>query len=264
MRDYALRFDTSKFKDLDSYALLACQDYNLTNHSNWFGEFRSGMAGFWGRLHGVASNFADVHSWGRIHINRAESLIASTFFNMDSAIECLAYSLNALGYAALPHSFWNINDPQVLKNISPLAFFGDNQIKPKIVAEGVETIFPTIVETWSRHRESLFDVIVAHHDASKHRKSVFVGGQVRTDPPQDLLDQLGIKRGSSEQFVVAPMAEILLKQDPKDTGTIAIPQQPRTLELLASEFVDFISESGAAALTDAKANIFLNESELRE
>ena len=59
------------------------------------------------------------------------------------------------------------------------------------------------------------------------------------------------------------MAEILLQEDAKAAGNATIPEGRPTLEDLAHEFVDWVTESGSAALVDAKANIPLNEPKLR-
>ena len=39
MSDFILHFDTTAFEQLDEFALLAHQDYNLANQGDWFGLF---------------------------------------------------------------------------------------------------------------------------------------------------------------------------------------------------------------------------------
>ena len=36
---YKLYLELNSFKELDEFALLACQDYNYNNTNNWFLEF---------------------------------------------------------------------------------------------------------------------------------------------------------------------------------------------------------------------------------
>ncbi len=40
--NFVLDFDLHAFDELDQFALLACQRYNLGNDTDWFGTFRGG------------------------------------------------------------------------------------------------------------------------------------------------------------------------------------------------------------------------------
>ena len=111
MSKYEISFESSDYGRLDEFALLACQDYNLGNQGEWFGSFRGGLYGFHSRLHGLATHYNTVHAW--IPVPRVpsetEHLLASIFFCMDSAIECLTFSVNALGYAIRPKLFRDVD-----------------------------------------------------------------------------------------------------------------------------------------------------------
>ena len=104
MTDFSLQFDSAPFEALDQLALLARQDYNLGGAGDWFGEFRGGLYGFYGRLHGVQIHYSEVHAWlprARIPTD-TEYQLTTILFQMDSALECLTFALNALGWAAQP------------------------------------------------------------------------------------------------------------------------------------------------------------------
>lgn len=82
------------------------------------------------------------------------------------------------------------------------------------VSGGISQLFPGFKSLWGNH-ETLVESIMAQHDVSKHRKPIYVGGQLRNDPPQALLDRLSLKQGSAALALITPHAEILLMPDPK-------------------------------------------------
>jgi hypothetical protein len=136
MSDFVLQFDLAPYRRLDRFALLACQDYNLGNVTDWFGTFRGGLAGFNSRTYGVETHFRLVHAWlpKRRGPLETEYHIASIFFNMGSAIECLTFALNALGFAALPGRFRDVTDDRQLRSVTPWDILGkhnsDTSIAP--------------------------------------------------------------------------------------------------------------------------------------
>jgi hypothetical protein len=192
--DFVLRFDTAAFEQLDQFALLVCQDYNLGNQGNWFGTFRDGLYGFYARLYGVAVHYQIVHAWLPAVRSPMETEyhLASIFFNLDSAIECLTFALNTLGYAAMPSSFRNVSDVRALKRIGPKDLLGDplaNPPRPPLA--GYCTIFPNVQLLW-QSEHILLNRIVEQHDVSKHRQTIFVGGMARLDPPIGFYESHGI------------------------------------------------------------------------
>ena len=112
MTDFSLQFDSAPFEALDQLALLARQDYNLGGAGDWFGEFRGGLYGFYGRLHGVQIHYSEVHAWlPRVRIPKdTEYQLTTILFQMDSALECLTFALNALGWAAHPSGFFDVTE----------------------------------------------------------------------------------------------------------------------------------------------------------
>jgi len=268
MSDFILHFDTAAFEQLDQFALLVCQHYNLGNQGDWFGTFRGGLNGFYARLYGVALHYQTVHVWLPTvrSPKEIEYHLASIFFNLDSAIECLIFALNALGYAAMPSSFRDVSDVRALKRICPKDLLGDPSTNPpRLPLAGYATIFPNVQLLWQR-KLILLNRIVEQHDVSKHRKTIFVGGMARLDPPIGFYESLSIPDDVAIRAQFWPMAEIILQNDPKLPRAERTPQPAADhvhLETLATEFVDFIRGMGNKALTDAQATIAIPEQSFR-
>lgn len=266
--DILLPFDMSPFQSLDEFALLACQKYNLGNETDWFTTFRGGLFGFHARIHGVAEHFHAVHAWlpKPRSPKELECHLASIFFNMDSATECLTFALNAVGYAAEPGLFRDVTNSQELRMISPIDIIGIRDItSPRPLQKGYSRIFPTFQEYWIANRDLLF-IIFDQHDVSKHRSTIFKSGKVRRDPPFSFYEKLGIEDMPRLQVLFSPMAEIKLRRSPKEPVIRRTPHSESVenriiLESAANQFCEFINESGVRALNDAKTNIQLPHQE---
>lgn len=263
--DYVLDFDLTAFSRLDDFALLACQEYNLRNDSDWFGTFRGGLYGFYSRIHGIAVHYHLVHSWiARPRLpTETEYHVASVLFNMDSALECLIYAINALGYAASPGNFRDVTSRQQLALIVPRDILGmPTANPPKEPLKGYSEIFPG-TQTHCMANRSLVQTVVELHDVSKHRQAIYVGGMARLDPPLGFYESL-VAGDRSKEALFWPSAEIILRPDPKSPNASRTPAERHecpTLEGLADEFVGFIHQLGRRALADAKANIELPHKE---
>jgi len=263
-----LNFDLSDFDDLDNFALLARQDYNLGNPGQWFGSFRGGLYGFQSRIYGLVEHFSQVHGW----ITRArfphevEYHLVSSFFFMDSAIECFVFAINALGYASKPELFRDITSRRGLAQIKPSDVYGNftRHEGRSITVEGYCETFPTVQEYWKGKGE-LISSIVNHHDVSKHRQTIFTGGMSRTDAPKDFYESIGVPDDPAARAIFWPMKEILLQSDPKqpshenDPSTSSAKQ---TFEDLTFDYQEFILVTGALALKDARNNISLKHKKL--
>jgi hypothetical protein len=245
MSKYALNLDFSSYDGLNNLALLAHREYNLGNEGDWFGEFRGGLYGFYSRLDGVTRHFAQAHDGvpsGKIYAE-CEYHLASIFFHMDSALECLAFAINALGWAVDPDGFRNVTDAKAIRQISSLDILG----KTKPPRTGYPKIFPTVQKTWLS-REELIVQVRDLHDVSKHRKTIVLGGQGKSVPPNNLVR----------------MAEIPLKDTPKLPSVqrrCRVNAKGELLENLVPEFAAFINTTGSAAIRDAQANIKLKPKE---
>ncbi len=261
MSGFSLFFDNTKFQLLDQFAQLVRQDYNLGNKGDWFGTFRGGLYGFYARLYGITVHYYLVHAWlptPRLP-TETEYHLSSILFNMDSAIECLTFALNALGYVVAADSFRDVSDAGALKKVSPKDIFGDPSASPPLSPlDGYTTIFPAVVSLWQSKR-TLLNRVIELHDVSKHRQTIYVGGKAREDAPTGFYESLG---SSPHTALFWPMAELILKHDPK-TPHVNRKSQPVDgrilLETLAPEFVDFIRETGEAAFNEAKTKIVIPE-----
>lgn len=263
---YILNFKLTSFDELDSFALLACQKYNLGNDTVWFNSFRGGLYGFYSRIYGIAEHYRLVHSW--IPRQRLPTDIeyhsASILFNMDSAFECFIYALNALGHATSPRDFRDVTSRQQLIAIVPQDILGvPSATSSKKPLKGYSKIFPS-TQTYCLENYSLLKTIVDLHHVSKHRRTIYSGGRVRSDPPPGFYESLGIAGKGRGRVVFCPAEEIILKLDPKAPDTDRIPAKRNecpTIEGLSNKYVNFIHQLGRYALADAKANIELSHTE---
>jgi len=267
--DFSVQFDLSPFEALDQLALLARQDYNLGGAGDWFGEFRGGLYGFYARMYGVQRHYYEVHAWlPRVRIpTETEYHLSSILFQMDSALECLAFALNALGWIVMPAGFRDVTDAKALKRISPLDIVGDATKTPPIAPlAGFQTVFPTIQGAWQNEAQ-LIAQIRELHDVSKHRRTIFVGGQARLDPPDGFFEALRLPDNANRRAPLWPMAEIILKDDPKLPAIHRTPRavrQGELLEDLVPSFATLIKTIGVATLADPQAKVPLKERQFRK
>jgi len=268
MLEFSLTVDTAPFEELDQLALLARQYYNLGGDGDWFGEFRGGLYGFYARLYGVRSHYVEVHAW-RPHIRiptDTEYHLTSILFQMDSALECLIFALNALGWAAVPSGFRNVAEAKALRSISPVDILGEpTGAHTREPQPGYAKVFPRLQALW-QSQTALITQIRDLHDVSKHRQTIFVGGKARSDPPEGFYEVLGIPNDPGRRAVFWPMAEIILKHDPKAPAIDRTPkqvEQGELLEDLVPSFASLMNASGKAVLEDARANVPLNERQFR-
>lgn len=268
MPEFSVQFDLAPFEALDQLALLARQDYNLGGAGDWFGEFRGGLYGFYARLYGVQLHYSEVHAWlPRARITaETEYHLASILFQMDSALECLIFALNSLGWVVMPAGFRDVTDTKALKRISPLDILGDATKTPPIAPlAGYQTVFPAIQGAWQNEAQ-LITQVRDLHDVSKHRRTIYVGGQARLDPPDGFFEALKLPENVGSRTLFLPMAEIILKEYPKLPLVQRTPKavrQGELLENLVPTFATLIKITGMAALSDAQANVPLKEKRFR-
>jgi hypothetical protein len=261
MSDYLLPFDLSPLTELDQFAQLACERYNFGNETDWFGCFRGGIPAVHYRVQAVQRHYYDVHAWvpSPRFMGDAEYHLASLFFNMDSALECLVFGLNALGSAAYPSDFRDVTDRRALRQIAPVDLMGSEQ-QPALA--GYERVFPRLQEDW-RACSDLISFVTEHHAVSKHRSTIFRGGRSRDDPPPGFFEAIGLA-GHPARFAYGPMAEIILIPDPKEPPAQHKPtprEKQVLLENLGPQYCDFLNRSVQLALVDATHNILLKHEE---
>ena len=259
--------DYRVLRELDEFALLACQKYNLGNEPDWFGSFRGGLYGFLARVRGIQVHNCALHNWFPPRLRGPEDTdynLSSIFFNMDSAIECFTFALNALGFAAFPKGFSDIADSKKLRKIAPNNVLGNPpNTKP---LPGYSKIFPNIQNYWQENRRIL-DRIFELHDVSKHRRTIYRGGQYDMESPPGFFESLGMKPGDAGAMFIRPHKEIILEQEPKiPRGQRAQPDRKtrETLEEFLPKYSEFLRTSGRLALQDSRANIPLSYSEFQE
>jgi len=268
--DFNLKFDIDVYKLLDQYALLMCQSYNLGNTTDWFGAFRGGLYAYYARLYGVTTHFKVVHAWlpyPRIPCE-TEYHLASIFFNMDSAIECFTFALNALGCIVAPADFRDVTHARKLRKICPYDIIGNAHLARQPVIQplvGYSKIFPKLQEYWLQHT-ALIEKIKEQHDVSKHRKTIYNAGETQLDPSTGFYENMGIPNDPMIRALYRPMAEIILEKDPKQPNITRTPQtlsDQVLLEDLSMEFLEFVNETGRTTLADAKNEIILPVKSLR-
>lgn len=256
---YETSFDTQALEDLDRFALLARQDYNLGNGGKWFHHFRGGQIAVLQRLYGVTRHYAEVHAWRpELTASTADYQLASVFFNMDSALECFVFALNALGWGA-GGEFRDVADGKALKKIG----LRDVRESP---LPGYRAVFPSVLAVFEEHRDTI-TTVTELHDVSKHRQTILTGGRLRSDPPDRFFERIGIDPTDPQAVLVTPYTEIRFQAEAKTPAVLRTPQAydpSLSLEILTPAYVELIESSFRAAVADAKTNITLRFDELQD
>jgi hypothetical protein len=172
---------------------------------------------------------------------------------MDSTIECLTFAFNAIGYGISPKDFHDITNNDMLKRISPKDIIGyENKNRKNVPPCGYQIFFPQLHKLWQSHK-NLINTIMEQHDVSKHRETIYVGGRCRLDAPENFFESLGIPNDPSIRSQYWPLAEIILKNNPKIPNIDRQTQEVkdfRYLENLIIDFEEFIKQTGICALSD--------------
>lgn len=254
-RIYTVTYEKDKFWKLDKHGLSMGQASNYKKTSDWFFPFRGGLNGFHARMAGAEHHYNLMHGWvpQPRSVKETEYHLASLFFHLDSAIECLVFTMNAIGYAVQEDGFHNINDDKFLRRISPSNILGRPQSRSGQL-KGYLTIFPRTTALWASHIDML-NIIFEQHDVSKHRHIIYLGGSSRNDPPSGFWDSLEIPEEYRPEF--APVREVILgknlKQPSKDWSNNA--EEFVYLEEVVVDFFKFIDLTGEDILNDAIENI---------
>ena len=127
-------------------------------------------------------------------------------------------------------------------------------------------IYPTLQRYWAEKR-LLLNQLFEFHDVSKHRETIYSGGQLRSDPPPGFFESLGVADGDSGKVLYCPHMEIILRYDPKAPRSerISAPREDHVmLEKLTVDCMEFLQRTGEFALNDSRANIELSFSEFQK
>lgn len=262
-----MKIKSLPFNKLDEFALLASQNYNLGDKTDWFGCFRGGLFGFYSRVYGIGEHFSLLHDWlpPRLHLPEyTEYHLSSTFYGMASAVECLTFALNALGFAAQPKGFMDVTKRGELKRISLTNIMGNPASQsPTKPLDGYSQIYPTLQSHCAENREFLDD-IVNLNNVSKHREMIYTGGKLRSDSPPGFFEALRVE-DNPLKILYCPHETIILPHEPKtprgERSSITR-EEHHTLENIVPRFLEFLQQFGELALNDVRVNIELKRSKL--
>jgi hypothetical protein len=240
---------------IDDFAYSACQSQNFGDRGKWFLAFRLATSGFITRRAGAEAAFRTLTEWlPGMPLRNHEHELALCLFNMDSALECWVFALNAIGYGVRPTAFLDMTSDSQLKRISPDNIFG----KPTNRVAGYDVVFPTVAAVW-RARESMIRIIIDNHDVSKHRYANFWGGQMRSDPPPEILHALGVASASQLPLPMVPMQQVLLPREPKLAFQNRSGDLAHWIDLvdLKKEFDAVMDHTTEVVLSDLRTNVAL-------
>lgn len=240
---------------LDDFALTAHADEHFGNVGNWFFSFRMGLHGIRSRLNGLEFHRRLLYDWVKGPPGSNEHHVAVILFSMDSALECLVFSLNALGQAADVKLFRDITNENALRKISPYDVIGSGAGLPLV---GYKKYYPSF-QQHLRNSIDLLRLVQGNHDVSKHRQHNFSGGVLRSDPPEGYFESLGLTPDDPRAFYFTPMREVLIPKHPK------LPMQDRPsdlaswtrLEIVITQFRAFIEQAMTCAHADVTQNFHL-------
>jgi len=240
---------------LDTPALTACQGYNFGDRGSWFLCFRGAVSGMLSRRAGADRHYRILTDWVATSPFRDhEHELAVCLFCMDSAIECWAFALNAIGFGVGQASFLDVAVHQDLRRVSPENIIGNTA--RRIV--GYDLLFPNLAQLWRNH-EAEIRMIMDNHDVAKHRHAIFWGGTVRNDPPQEILQAFGVHQAADLPFPAQPMLEVALPRQPRLPPS-ALPSdltQWVELQRIKEQFDRLMDRTGELALSDLRTNVVL-------
>jgi hypothetical protein len=241
---YDFKFDLSAFKDI--FEIVKTNEFvSKLQSPNSLPIFKDGVTGMVSRLHGVNFNYHVIHTWDETFpkgIFNTESYVASTLFNMDSALECCIFGLNALGFSIKNSSFINIENSNELKRIRISNVIGSE----KQVIKGYQLYFVNFNNLWNNNKY-LIKTIEEHHDVTKHRHFNLSGGGLRLDAPESILRKYNVDKAIDLPSEIVPSHEVLLSNNPKNLNDGRKPSAPNNLlylENLAESFSSFLTDTG--------------------
>lgn len=154
-----------------------------TSHGDqdgWRIIFDEGMRGFAARISTVMESSRSLDEPFSVPAERcspeqwavdSDSRIGEIFFGMDSALECLVFALNAIGYLKSSGDFCDIKTVNGLKQVKPQNVDSRNSNDRTNPRPGYARFFPRIVAHWSANY-ALIASIMEYHDVSKHRSCI--------------------------------------------------------------------------------------------
>lgn len=257
MTRFEIHIDIIQYEELDKLALTACQKENFGNNGDWFSTFRGGLHGFLARVYGIEVHYNSLHTW-KYEIQSPmnhEYHVGSLLFNMDSALECFTFTLNALGFGLLGQGFIDITNDKKLKGINPRNVIGNKRANPLTNPEsGYQKLFPDLQKYWLE-KEELILSIMEQHDVSKHRTQIIKGGKCRLDAPNGFYEKINIDIKPEFQFLFWPIERIYLRANPKFAYSKRTPDnqiKTNSLEWVVEQYAEFLNMTVSKAVENLK------------
>lgn len=250
---FELPINFALFHELDRTARETAKPANFGDRVHWELQWASALLAVRSRCFAVERRYEELHGWvPRLGcIEETETHVATILFSMDSAIECFAFGLNAVGNGIAPKGFLDCTSRNALRSVKPAIVIGEKGTKP---APGFAAVFPSLQAHWIAERAFLSQLADCH-DVSKHRCCAGLAGRFRSDAPPGFFESLGLSPTSPERAHFMPRAEVLLDADPKTPWSPA--KSPRredciVLETLCLQFRSFIETSATLATADLR------------
>jgi hypothetical protein len=242
--------------ELDRTARAAAKPANYGDRVHWELQWGSAFLAVRSRCFATERHYHDLHAWvPRLGcIEEVETQVATLLFSMDSAVECLAYGLNAVGNGIAPAGFRDCTSARALRSVSPAIVVGSEGKKP---VPGFADVFPSFQAHWIAERAFLSQLTDCH-DVSKHRCIVGLAGSFRSDAPPGFYESLGLTSTSPERAHFMARAEVLLDHDPKTPWSPAKSSKREDcicLETLCLGFRRFIETSATLAAADLRSHL---------
>ncbi len=154
---------------------------------DWISEFCAGVLGCRARIFGVQHELEELLHARGVPLDSAdlEYHHAALFFAMDSALECLAYAMNAIGWACAASDckcYSALHDEKALRNINL-----SNFRKTKNCSNSSCPTFAAIRACWQLPaNQKCIDRLTEQHDVTKHRRAAMSGhGQQQSSSTED-------------------------------------------------------------------------------
>lgn len=178
-KDILEQINLEQLKTLVEIAIKAKDKFQ--NRGYWITNFNRALEGIQARIFGLKNHYANLQSIDEggiisdghrmYNFIELDHHLSDILFNLDSAIECLVFALNAIGYGIMDSNlFISIEDEKRLRRIKPDNIFNGNN-------EHYKKYFPNLTNYWLEnplHKyhitpKQLWESIRDNHDVSKHR-----------------------------------------------------------------------------------------------
>jgi hypothetical protein len=179
---------------------------------DWHSQFLAGWVGFKARIWGVEHEFHELSRSRGSSFGPYEQdyHLAALFFAMDSALECLAYAMNAIGWACCASRdckcYKKMHVENALRSINLGIFRKTNNCSNTNCPP-----FAAVRACWqSPANKTCIDRLTEQHDVSKHRGATVNGHDKPVDIGTTPVDSEYVPDGSEESIGEAPAQDYIL------------------------------------------------------